>query len=206
MEKSKLLELQNKNQQLYRRLKDSKANKIDKLLDVVSETLLKENKSTGKEDLILDHRVEKALDHLAEDSDVEIIPNKKIKIKSEMKEEDYDACETTNNSNKGSLLASPSSSSHRVQAPGPNVTAGSVNHMHKVHEFIDELTINESLKVEDKENITLAFYDYELSTDVIPYFQSLLGTRKSFNQIAESLLWFIKVLKKRNQEASNETL
>ena len=144
--------------------------------------------------------IEHALNDLGKpnDSDLEILLAKKPP--SELKEEkSFEPPTTTNNLSAlrqdHESSTGPNSSYLVSDEPVSNVRNDSLS---KVHVFIDDLTNNTGIEDADKETITLAFYNDALSKDVIPYFLSLHSTRKSFTEIAGSLVWFINCLNKRN--------
>ena len=92
----------------------------------------------------------------------------------------------SNNNNSGSF------------AGGQDSTTLNYKQLSRVHTFIDDLTGNDLVADKDKQEITLAFYDPSIAKDVSAYFDSLTGSGKPFTQIAKSLVWFIRCLKKRN--------
>ena len=204
LQTARLRELQKKNQSLYKKLRESKGGKIDKILDFMCKKFEQDgsnnNNQNDDKQNELAPEIEHALHELGKpnDSDLEILVAKKMP--RDLKEEkSFEPITTSNNSlalrqdressvtgNSSYLVSDESASNARNDS------------LSKVHVFIDDLTNNTGIEDADKETITLAFYNDALSKDVIPYFLSLHSTRKSFTEIAGSLVWFINCLNKRN--------
>ena len=176
--------------------KGKSTDKLNRILDVVGDKLLNDDVAVKKaeDEPKLDVEIEKALDSLGEDSDCIVMeddsPKKKIRIGEEKKSEE--PAMTTNNL--------PPVVGHGPNGAGSFMDNGNSKSKRNIHQFIDALTSDKTIPNEVKQTITLAFYDYEVSNDVIPYFDSLFATRKSFDKIASSLLWFINCLKTKNNK------
>ena len=193
LQQAQIKELKERNKTMHRKLKESKSEKMDKVLDLLAMNLQnpgvyhKQSNQNAAEEAA-DANLELALKNLGDDSsDMEILPPN-IEENNKSTEEKKESFEySVNHQRSGSNAASP---------------AVFANHdsRRKIHGFIDELTSNDVIMDEDKQEICLAFYDHSLSDDVAAYLDSLLSTRKSLTEIATNLLWFINCLKKREDK------
>ena len=72
-----------------------------------------------------------------------------------------------------------------------------IYHTQRLYAFIDQVTSDEEMEDDDKQALTLAFYDEKLKADIIPYFDSLCIQNKCFSDMAASLLFLVKCLKNK---------
>ena len=175
-------------------------NKLDEKLSMNEEE--KKEETEQDDDEQLDPEIGSAINDLGNesDSDVQILHPKKRMPAIEEEETPEAKCEnfdlnlsfedTTNNSKK-----QPSPPMNNYYQPFPTQKTTTT----QSHEFIDYLTRSpEEVPEKDAQEITLAFYDPVLAPHVAPYFDSLLATRKGYQEIAQSLGWFVRCLKNRN--------
>ena len=134
------------------------------------------------------------------DSDLEQIENNNCKKK---KLENIESMQEVANSSQSSL--SPASSMNN-NGGGSSFYGGSaisphsqtpIYHTQRLYAFIDQVTSDEEMENNDKQALTLAFYDEKLKSDIIPYFDSLCVQNKSFSEMAASLLFLVKCLKNK---------
>lgn len=179
---------------MHRKLKQSKSDKMDKVLDLLAinlkHTMPGNNQvhKSAEEDTIEDE-LDAAMKGLCDDSsDVELILPPDIEKKDKSFQEE-----------KKQAIEPVFTRQSVVETTSPAIFS---NHdsRRKIHGFIDELTSNDAINDEDKQEICLAIYHVSLSKDVCLYLESLLSTRKSLADIARNLLWFINCLKKREDK------
>ena len=148
----------------------------------------KEEDETKKADLVDD-----------DDSDLEQIDNKNYNKKK---------LETTE-STQDVMNSSPSTASFTSSITNNNATSSSfyggsainphgqtpIYHTQRLYAFLDKVTAHGEMDDDDKQVLTLAFYDDKLKADIIPHFDSLCIQNKSFPEMAASLLFLVKCLK-----------
>lgn len=135
-----------------------------------------------------------------EDSDLEQIENKNCNKK---KLENAELMQDVMNSSQSSL--SPASSISNNKAGSSFYGGSAINphgqtpiyHTQRLYAFIDKVTADGEMDNDDKQALTLAFYDETLKSDIIPYFDSLCIQNKSFPEMAASLLFLVKCLKNK---------
>ena len=194
-------QIQKTNRKMYEALKTKNKNKndkVDRILDFLTEQALKSTSIKDCED-DSDDEIVNTLDKFAvnddDDDDLQSVKKKKLS-----KKDDWESKEETPASDSSNNLLPPSSHSFFAKSseePNPHQTIR-IYHAQKLHVFIDNLTSNRAITDENKEEITLAFYDQKLAQHVIPHFDSLFLTNKLFTEIANSLIWFITCLKNKN--------
>ena len=201
MAQSRDEQIQKTNRKMYEELKTKNKNKndkVDRILDFLTEQASKSTSIKDCED-DSDDEIENTLDKFAvnddDDDDLQSVKKKKLS-----KKDDWESKEETPASDSSNNSLPPSSHSFFAKSseePNPHQTIP-IYHTQKLHVFIDNLTSNRAITDENKEEITLAFYDQKLAQHVIPYFDSLCLTNKTFTEIANSLIWFITCLKNKN--------
>ena len=218
---SRLQSIKKENRKKYKALRKP-ANKTNEKLNAVLDLIINEKNvnSNNKDDIAdSDQEIEKALNELGvlsnqdkdakNDSDIEIVNNsKKKKLENDGELElKQDHVKQLNQMPPNVPQSSPASS-FNIDHGGSSFYGGSavnphsqtpIYHAQRAHVFIDSVTSDKEMNKEDKEALTLAFYDEELKADIIPYFDSLCIQNKSFADMAASLLWLVKVLNMRKK-------
>ena len=201
--KSRDQEIQKSNRRMYQELKTKNKNKNDKVDRILDFLTQQASKSTSNKDVQQDSddQIENALKKfVAKEDDDDDDDLQSVKKKKLSKKDDWESKEETPASDSSNNSLPPSSHSFFAKSseePNPHQTIP-IHNTQKLHVFIDNLTSNKAITDENKEEITLAFYDEKLAQHVIPYFDSLCLTNKTFTEIANSLLWFITCLKNKN--------
>ena len=212
-------EIQRSNQRMYQELKkknQNKNDKVDRILDFLTQKISPDSAEPKKDcNQDSDEEIDDALNTLVQihaDADLEVMNDNKKKANDELEsKEETPANNNSCQSSECSSSQSTSSSSQNTNSLPPSLSSffakGSeevtqhsnvaIYHTQKLHVFIDNLTSNHAIDDEDKEEITLAFYDHSLKPDVVPYFDSLCLTNKSVTEIANSLIWFIRCIKNK---------
>ena len=212
--KARELQIQNENRRMYQELKaknKNKNDKVDKILQFLTQQASKStNADCGQDE---DEQIDNTLRKFAEnenESDLEHVNknNKPNDGEQESKEETLANENSLPSENSNNSLPSDNSNNALPPSMSSFFAKGSeevnhhstvpIYHTQKLHVFIDNLTSNRAVDDEAKEEITLAFYDNQLKQHVVPYFDSLCLTNKSFTDIANSLIWFIRCLKNKN--------
>ena len=137
-----------------------------------------------------------------EDSDLEQIENKNCNKK---KLENAELIQDVMNSSQSSSSGSPTSSINNNKGVSSFYGGSAINphsqtpiyHTQRLYEFIDKVTGDGEMDDDDKQALTLAFYDETLKADIIPYFDSLCIQNKTFPEMAASLLFLVKCLKNK---------
>ena len=139
-------------------------------------------------------------DNDEDDSDLEQIENnngKKRKLENiesmqevaNLSQSSSSTASSINNNGGGSSFYGGSAINPHSQTP--------IYHTQRLYAFIDQVTSDGEMENDDKQALTLAFYDEKLKSDIIPYFDSLCIQNKSFSDMAASLLFLVKCLKNK---------
>ena len=218
---SRLQSIKKENRKKYQALRKP-ANKTNEKLNAVLDLIINEKNvnSNNRDDVAdSDQEIDNALNELGvvsnqdkdtkNDSDVEVVNNcKKKKLDNDDElESKQDNAKHFKNLPSTMPQSSPASSFNNDHGSSSFYGGSAVNchsqtpiyHTQRAHVFIDSVTSDKTMNKEDKEALTLAFYDEELKADIIPYFDSLCIQNKSFSDMAASLLWLVKVLNMRKK-------
>ena len=204
LQQQQIKQLKQRNKIMHKKLKETKSDKMMKLLDLVQYNLqqsvnkndnnnnnnnnsndnIKKDDEALNDEQDMDDDLQLALNDLGVESDeVEILPPQ-----IEEKKDSLDA------SNQTITMMNTRSASSQ-----PAVMTN-FDYRRKIHLFIADVTVNTNLEDEDKQQLVASFYDPTVSDETSSYLDSLLATRKSSTEIAKNLLWFINCLKKREDK------